>query len=254
MKALWAVATNTFRETVRERVLYNLFFFAIVMIVCGVMLQQISIRQDEKIIKDLGLAGIDLCGTLIAMFIGVGLVSKEIERRSLYPVLAKPLTRDEFLIGKFVGLCITLAVNVAGMTAAMAATLWLTSGSPDVGLLKGVLAIYAGLVLTVALALFFSSQSSAVVAAVCTFAVVLAGRYSDVILNMGDVVSALPVWMTRALYYALPNFRNFDIKNRVVYGDPVGWEALAWIAAYAASYSAVVLGLALASFRRRELQ
>jgi ABC-type transport system involved in multi-copper enzyme maturation permease subunit len=254
MKVIWAVATNTFRETVRERVLYNLVFFAIVMTVCGAMLQQISIRQDQKIIKDLGLAGIDIFGSLIAMFIGVGLVSKEIERRSLYPLLAKPLTRDQFLVGKFLGLCITLAVNVAGMTAATSATLWATSGRPDVALLKGVLALYAGLVLTVALSLLFSSQSSTVVAAVCTFGVVMAGRYSDVVRNMGDVVASVPGWTTTLLYYVLPNFRNFDIKNRVVYGDPVGWDVLAWIYAYAAVYSAVVLGLAVGSFRRRELQ
>ena len=97
------MAANTFRETVRERVLYNLVFFAILMTLSGLLLGQLSIRQDEKIIKDIGLAAMDLFGTLIAVFIGVGLVSKEIERRSLYPLLAKPLARGEFFLGKFAG-------------------------------------------------------------------------------------------------------------------------------------------------------
>ena len=112
-----AVAANTFRETVRERVLYNLVIFAILMTLSGLLLGQLSIRQDERIIKNIGLASMDIFGTLIAIFIGVGLVSKEIERRSLYPLLAKPLGRDEFLLGKFVGLGVTLVVNVGVMTA-----------------------------------------------------------------------------------------------------------------------------------------
>src|SRR5215510_377528 len=94
-----AVAANTFRETVRERVLYNLVFFAILMTLSGLLLKQLSIRQDEKIIKDVGLAAMELFGMLIAVFIGVGLVSKEIERRSLHPLLAKPVSRAEFFLG-----------------------------------------------------------------------------------------------------------------------------------------------------------
>jgi len=105
-----AVAANTFRETVRERVLYNLVFFAILMTLAGLLVRQLSIRQDEKIIKDIGLASMELFGTLIAVFIGVGLVSKEIERRSLFPLLAKPLGRGEFFLGKFLGLAFTLLV------------------------------------------------------------------------------------------------------------------------------------------------
>ncbi len=120
------MAANTFRETVRERVLYNLVFFAILMTLSGLLVGQLSIRQDEKIIKDIGLAAMELFGTLIAIFIGVGLVSKEIERRSLYPLLAKPLSRDEFFLGKFVGLGFTLLVNVAVMAAGLYLTLWAT--------------------------------------------------------------------------------------------------------------------------------
>jgi ABC-type transport system involved in multi-copper enzyme maturation permease subunit len=254
MRAVLPVAANTFRETVRERVLYNLVFFAILMTLSGVLLRQISIHEDEKIIKDIGLAAIDVFGSIIALFIGVGLVSKEIERRSLYPLLAKPLTRDELILGKFLGLCFTLAINVAVMTLGLWATLWVSSGGFDLTLLKAVVPIYAGLVLTVAIALLFSSLSSSVLAAVCTFGVIVAGRYSDVILNMREVIEDVPAWLIRAAYYALPNFRNFDLKTHVVYGDPVGWDAIGGIITYAAVYAAVVLGLAMLSFRRRELQ
>ena len=116
-----AVAANTFRETVRERVLYNLVFFAILMTLAGLLLGQLSIRQDEKILKDIGLAAMDLFGTLIAVFIGTGLVSKEIERRSLYPLLAKPLSRGEFFLGKFAGARLHAAREPVGDAAGPAA-------------------------------------------------------------------------------------------------------------------------------------
>jgi ABC-type transport system involved in multi-copper enzyme maturation permease subunit len=151
-RRILAVAANAFRESVRERVLYNLVFFAILMTLSGVLLREMSIRQDQKIIKDLGLASIEVFGILIALFVGVSLVSKEIEKRSLYPLLAKPLGRGEFLIGRFVGLGLTLLVNVVTMTASMLLTLALTSGTPDPALLKAVYATYLSLLLVVGVA------------------------------------------------------------------------------------------------------
>ena len=249
-----AVAFNTYRETVRERVLYNLVFFAILMTLSGVLLGQLSIRQDEKIIKDIGLASMDLFGTLIAIFIGVGLVNKEIERRSLYPLLAKPLTREEFFVGKFLGLCFTLLVNVAVMTAGLWLTLAATGRRPDPHLLKAIYPIYLGLILVVALALLFSTITSPALAAVCTVGLMLAGRFSDVIRNMREVAPGVPDWLPIGLYYLLPNFRNFDFKDRVVYGDPVPAQTLLWISAYAAAYAAALILAGLAAFRTRDLQ
>jgi ABC-type transport system involved in multi-copper enzyme maturation permease subunit len=249
-----AVAANTFRETVRERVLYNLLFFAILMTLSSLLLRQLSIRQDEKIIKDIGLASMDLFGLLIALFIGVGLVSKEIERRSLYPLLAKPLSRDEFFLGKFCGLAFTLLVNVSVMAAGLYLTLEATGYRADPRLLKAIYPIFLGLLLVVAIAMFFSTVTSSALAAVCTAGLVLAGRYSDVIRNMREVAPGAPAWLVEALYYALPNFRNFDLKDRVVYGDPVSFAALGWVTLYAALYLAVALGAGLAIFRSRDFQ
>lgn len=254
MNRLVAVAFNTYRETVRERILYNLVFFAVLMTLSGLLLGQLSIRQDEKIIKDIGLASMDLFGTLIAIFIGVGLVNKEIERRSLYPLLAKPLAREEFFLGKFAGLCFTLLVNVAVMTVGLWLTLAAVGRRPDPRLLEAVYPIYLGLVLVVALALLFSTFTSPVLAAVCTVGVVLAGRFSDVIRNMREVAPGVPGWRPAGLYYALPNFRNFDFKDDVVYGQPVAAATLLMVTAYAAAYAAVLMLAGLAAFRTRDLQ
>jgi ABC-type transport system involved in multi-copper enzyme maturation permease subunit len=254
LNRITAVAANTFRETVRERVLYNLVFFAMLMTLSGLLLGQLSIRQDEKIIKDIGLASIDLFGTLIALFIGVGLVSKEIERRSLYPLLAKPLTRGELFLGKFAGLAFTLLVNVTVMVFGVYATLFATSRSLSPVLLGGIFPLYLGFLLIVALAMLFSTVTSSTLSAVGTLGLVLAGRYSDVILNLRDVAPGTPSWAISALYYLTPNFRNFDFKTRVAYGEAVPLDVLGWVTLYAAAYIAVVLGLGVAAFRSRDFQ
>jgi ABC-type transport system involved in multi-copper enzyme maturation permease subunit len=255
MSRIFAVAANTFRETVRERVLYNLLFFAVLMTLSGFLLSQLSIRQDEKILKDLGLAAMDLFGTLIAVFIGVGLISKEIERRSLYPLAAKPLTRGEFYLGKFAGLVFTLLVNVASMTAGLYLTLALTGRRPDPRLLQAVYPIFLGLVLVVAFAMLFSTvSSSSALASVFTVVVVVAGRFTDVVRNMREVAPGVPPWLVEALYAALPNFRNFDFKDRVAYGEAVPAEVLAWVSLYGLAYVAVVLALGFSSFRSRDFQ
>jgi len=228
-------------------------FFAILMTVSGLLLNRLSIRQDEKIVKDLGLAAMEIFGLLIAVFIGVGLVSKEIERRSLYPLLAKPLGRDEFLLGKFVGLALTLLVNVSVMTLGLYATLLATGRRADPLLLKAVFPIYLSLLLTVCVALFFSTVTSHALAAILTVGVVVAGRFADVVRNMNEVMPGAPGWLTRVLYYAMPNFRNFDFKNAVVYGDAVPAATLAWVTLYALAYGAFLLTLAAAVFRSREL-
>jgi len=247
------VAANTFRETVRERVLYNLVFFALIMTLSGLLMGQLSIRQDEKILKDIGLASMELFGTLIAIFIGVGLVAKEIERRSLHALLAKPLSRDEFFLGKFAGLGFTLLVNVALMSLGLFGTLLATGRRADPHLLLAIYPIYLGLLLVVALAVFFSTVTSTVLAAVCTVGMVIAGRYSDVIRNMREVQPDAPPWILSFLYYALPNFRSFDFKDKVTHGDPVSLAAMGWVTGYAAAYIGLVLVVGLLAFRSREL-
>jgi ABC-type transport system involved in multi-copper enzyme maturation permease subunit len=249
-----AVAANAFRETVRERVLYNLVLFAILMTLSGLLLGQLSVRQDEKILKDIGLAAMDLFGTLIAVFIGTGLVSKEIERRSLYPLLAKPLSRGEFFFGKFAGLAFTLLVNVSVMLLGLVLTLLLTQRRADPVLLDAVYPIFLGLLLTVAFAMLFSTLTSTTLAAVLTVVVVVVGRYADVIRGMREVAPAVPPAVVSALFAIIPNFSNLDFKARVAYGDAVPAGILGWATLYALAWLAVVLGLGLASFRAKDFQ
>lgn len=252
LRRVAAVAANTFRETVRERVLYNLVFFAVLMTLSALLLGELSVRQDEKIVKDFGLAAMDVFGTLIAMVLGVGLVSKEIERRSLYPLLAKPLAREEFLLGRCFGLLLTLLVNTGAMTVGLYATLAVNRRALDPGLLWAVYGIFLGLVLTVTLALWFSSLTSPALAFLGTFCTLVAGRFSDVVRGMTEVLPGAPQALVQAVYYVIPNFRNFDLKNRVVYADPIPLAEMGWLTLYAALYASLLLGASLVAFRRRD--
>src|SRR3982074_1594291 len=176
MNRIGVVALNTFREAVRDRVLYNMVFFALVMMAAALLVGQISIGIEEIVIVTLGLSAISIIGLLIAVFIGVGLVSKEIDKRTLYALLAKPLRRWEFILGKFAGLALTLTVNPAAMAAGLFLALFYVKHSierADTAVLVAVYFILLKLALVVALAMLFSSFTTPLLAILFTAGVLL---------------------------------------------------------------------------------
>jgi ABC-type transport system involved in multi-copper enzyme maturation permease subunit len=249
------IALNTYRETVRDKVLYNLVLFALILIGSSYVLGKISVYQEVKIIKDIGLAAISIFGMVIAIFIGIGLVSKEMDKRTLDTLLPKPITRIQFLLGKYVGLSITLLVNVLVMTAGLYLLLLLMGERFDPALLKAIYLIYVGLCLLVAVAIVFSTFTSSLLAGLFTGFIYLAGYFSADLKHFENVVdsSILPS-VTRVLYYLLPNFRNFDVKSAVVSGDPVTLMQLVWATAYGATYIVLLLVASAWIFQKRNLK
>jgi ABC-type transport system involved in multi-copper enzyme maturation permease subunit len=249
------IALNTYRETVRDKVLYNLVLFALLMIGSSYVLGQISIYQEVKIIKDIGLAAISIFGMVIAIFIGIGLVSKEIERRTLYSLLPKPISRVQFLLGKYFGLAVTLLVNVLVMTAGLYLLLLVMGERLDPALLQAIYLIYVSLCVLIAIALLFSTFSSPLLAGLFTGFVYIAGYFSSDLKHFENVVDS--TWLavvTRTLYYLLPNFRNFDVKSAVVSGGPVPMSQLGWATAYAATYVVLLLVASSWIFQKRNLK
>jgi ABC-type transport system involved in multi-copper enzyme maturation permease subunit len=249
------IAVNTFRETVRDKVLYNLVLFALLMIVSSYVLVSLSVYQEIRIIKDLGLASISIFGMVIAIFIGIGLVSKEIERRTLYSLLPKPISRAQFLLGKYFGLCLTLLVNVLVMSGGLYLLL-LVMGEPLAPeLLKAIYLIYVQLAVLTAIALLFSTFTSSILAGIFSGFTYVVGYFASELKNLENVVdSPLLPRLTQVLYYLLPNFKNFDVKSAVVAGTPVPMSQLAWATAYGAIYAAMVLLAATWIFQRRDLK
>jgi ABC-type transport system involved in multi-copper enzyme maturation permease subunit len=192
---------------------------------------------------------------VIAIFIGIGLVSKEIDKRTLYGILPKPISRSQFLLGKYFGLCLTLLVNVAVMTVGLYLLLFLMKEPFQPALLKAIFLIYLELALLVAVAILFSTFTSSILAGLFAVFVYVAGYFSSDLKNLESVVESafLPPVM-RVLYYVLPNFKNFDVKAAVVAGDPVPWSQLGWATAYAGIYIALLLVASCWIFRHRNLK
>lgn len=268
MKATWWIAVNVFRESVRDKVLYNLVLFAILMMAASYLIGQLTAGQDIKIIKDLGLGAIAVFGLFIAVFIGIGLVSKEVERRSIYSLLAKPIRRDQIVLGKYAGLVLTLAVNVAIMVAAFYVVLaymqWmapqgmleaLEGPAMDPRMLKAVVLTFVQLSIVTAIALFFSTFSSPILSASFTLGLYIAGHFSADLKNFDAIVdSPAAVWVARGLYWVLPNLAAFDVKAQVVHAQPVAFGYMALTLAYGAAYIAALLAMAVVIFSRRDFK
>jgi Cu-processing system permease protein len=268
MRVVPAIAVSVFRESVRDKVLYNLVLFAVGLIAVSYLLSQLTAGQDIKIIKDLGLAAMSLFGLFIAIFIGIGLVSKEVEKKSIYALLAKPVKRHELILGKYAGLVLTILVNLAIMTAAYYAVLggmaWVDGSwfrphweapALDPALLKAIAMIFLQLAIITAVALLFSTFSSPMLAAAFTFGLYIVGHFNADLKNFEAIVDSRPLaYFARALYYVLPNLAPLDIKNQVVHAVPVPAGYLLMNAAYAAIYITLLVGGAMAIFMRRDFK
>ncbi|MHB8474643.1 MAG: ABC transporter permease [Candidatus Acidiferrales bacterium] len=258
MRRAGAVALNTFREAVRDRVLYNLVFFALLMMAAAILVGQISIGIEEEVIKSLGLSAISVIGLLIAVFIGVGLVYKEMDKRTLYALLAKPVRRWEFLLGKFGGLVLTLAVNTLAMAAGLFAALLYVKHHlerTDAVLLIAIYFILLKLMLVVALALLFSCYSTPLLAILYTSAFYVAGLFVEDMRTFHFAAeSPAMVALMRGLSYLLPNFENFDVMGAAAHGTEIPRALILQNTAYAALYCSIVLLIAAAVFSRRNLK
>jgi len=268
MKSTFAIAINVFRESVRDKVLYNLVLFAVLMMAASYLIGQLTAGQDVKIIKDLGLAAMSLFGLFIAVFIGIGLVSKEVERRSIYSLLAKPVERWQLILGKYAGLVLTLAVNIAVMTAAFYLVLvYMRWGVPELAqkawdapavdprLLEAIYLIFVELAIVTAIALVFSTFSTPILSAAFAFGLTIVGQYSTDLRNFQDVLdSPAAQRIARGLYWVLPNLGQFDVKSLVVHGQAVPMRYVGTATLYAALYIGFLLVISGLVFSHRDFK
>jgi len=258
MKNVLTVAANTFREAVRDRVLYNLVVFALLMMAAAIFVGQISIGIEESIIVSLGLTAISVIGLFIAVFIGVALVSKEMDKRTLYALLAKPVERWQFLLGKFCGLVMTLGVNTAAMGIGLFLALWVVKHPLQKGDLYVFVAVYLillKLALIVAIALLFSCFTTQFLAILFTAMLYVAGVFAAGLRTMqGIILASRPRALLRVISYVLPNFENFNVMGAVTHGGGVSGSLVLYSTLYAVVYGAIVLATAAMVFSRRDLK
>lgn len=257
-RRIGAIAFNTFREAVRDRVLYNLIVFAILIVGSSLIFGQISIGIERLVLINLGMTAISLFGILIAIFLGIGLVSKEIEKKTLYTVIgARPVRRWEFIVGKFAGLAGTLIVN-AGLMAIgfFAALLYLTHAfqRADLYILVALYFIVLQFLVITALTLFFSSFSSPLMSAVFAFALFVIGTFAEDLRAFAAMTEGITRLVSSGLAWLVPNFAAFNVISQVAHSVPVPGRLILFNSIYALLYSAVCISAAVLIFDRRNLK
>ena len=252
MKTILAIARNTFKETVRDRILYGIAGFSALYVVFAVLLSKIALG-DVTILKSFGLAGIYLFGTVVTVFLGSSVISKEVERRTLYFVLSKPVSRSRFVVVKFIGLCTAVTFLIALMACVYLAVVSVNHGGFDA---FGLAAIgYQILETFVMLAtLTFVSVIAAPLAGtlIAVMALFVGHSLGSVMASAQRAGGAL-LWFIRFVYYAFPNLEKFDIRNAVVHGMAPSWQSAALACAYAAAYGIAMICMAIAFMKRKEL-
>lgn len=250
-----AIAGNTVREAVRSRVLYTLLFFALAMIGAGVLLATLSYVERDRILQDVGFAAIRVFGVAIAIFVGIGLVHREVDRRTVYTILSKPIARSEFLLGKYLGLLATLWLQIAVMGASFAFVSWLAEAPLGAGHAAALAGIGAEVAVMVAIALLFSSITSPMLAAFFTAGLWLIGHLTRDLRALGAQSDAASVTRaTEFLYRSLPDLEAFDLAGHAAHGLPLASSDLVLPALYGFGYVVLALGVAVLAFERRDFR
>ena len=255
MTRVRALAVNTFREAVRDRVLYSILFFAVGVLALSLAIDDITIGDQAKVVRSVAQGAVDLFGSIIAMFLGVSVIHKELERKTVYTVLSRPLPRWIFVLGKYAGLLLTVGVEIVVLVVVYTLFMLLRGDPPDLCLFVSMGMLFVELALLTAWATLFSAYSAPTTAAAFTLAVFLIGHLADDIWLYGNQADSESVRsVARALYWALPNFEVFSIREAAVHKLPVPWERIGPGLAYGVGYTVAVLAAAMAVFQRKDVK
>lgn len=249
-----SIAFNTFRENLREKLLYNLLIFALLMIGSSVLLTRLTVGEWDRLIIDLGLSSMNVFGVLIAIFVGISLVSKEIDKKTIFTIVSKPVPRYEFLLGKYLGLVVTLLINTIVMAAGLLAVMAYLGAPVTPMLFKALGFIFLEFLVITAVALVFSTFTSTTLSAIFTLAIYVVGHLSTDLKLFGAKMDEVGKAVLNAVYYVLPNLERFNLKGQVIHHIDIAASDLVLTAAYGLTYAAFLLLLASIIFQRRDFQ
>ncbi len=253
MNHVIVIAFNTVRELLRDKLFYNLLIFALLLIGSSILLSRLSIGESQRIIIDLGLASINLVGVAMAILIGITLVSRELDRRTIYIVLTKPVSRASLVLGRYAGLCITLMLNMAVMVVGFLCALWFMAIPITVSLMQPLTTIPLELVVVTAVAVLFSTITTSTLGAMLTCSVYVIGHSLAVLRATGEKMGGSADNILTALTYLLPNLERFNLKSHVLSQHVLPLLDIGLLAGYACAYAACILALAIKVFQRRDL-
>ena len=256
IRQIGALAWNTFREAVRDRVLYSIFFFGLGVVLLSLALEDIAIGDQAKVVRSVAQGAIDLFASIIAIFLGISLVWKELERRTIYTILSKPISRWTFILGKYFGLILTLAVQLILMVVVYVLMMVLEplQGFPEPVVFVSMLLVFVEVISDgfCDLVQLLLCTHDGVVFAISIFVI---GHLADDIWLYGSQADSESIQqMARALYWVLPNSEIFNLREAAVHGQPVPWQRVGMAAVYGLSYTALVLAAAIGIFQRKDIK
>ncbi len=255
MNAILAVARGTFREAVRDRVLFLVLVFGGAALVMSRVLSPIALGEGPRITVDLGLSALGLIGIAIVVLVGTQLVHKEIERRTIHVVLSRPVSRGQYLVGKWAGLAATMLTAVAAMTLILAAVGVSVRGPAIVGpIVQAAFMIACANAVLAALAVLFSSLSTPVLSVLYTLGLYATGYWTNDLRLFAEQMPGFAGGAMRFASYVIPNLELFNLRSHVAHGEGTTLLHLALAVGYAATYTAAALSLAVVAFERRELK
>jgi len=252
MKVL-TIAKNTLKEVLRDKILYIILFFALAMMAFSTLLYELSMKQDVRIIKDLGLGMISMFGIIITLFIGSSMLYKEIDKKTIYLVLSKPVKRSSFLLGKFIGLAIVLLLITLGLTASFFIILYIRDIPFNYLFLIAIFFTYLELLFLVSVTIFFSTFTSPIITIFSTLVVFLTGRsVTAIFVYIAKISSGMTQTILKGLFYLVPNLEHVNIINQVVYGVPVSLKQGSLVIGYIVLYTFFLLFISQITFEKKD--
>ncbi len=254
-RRILGIAENTFKEAVRDRLFLTIGVFACVVFGSSFIIGPLSLGEQVRITQDIGLASISILSFMIAILVGTSIVHKEIDRRTIYTVLAKPVERWEFIVGKFLGLGATVSLLMGGMTMLFVIINLVVAKGFEAGLLIAVLLSWMEVLLLIGLSILMSTVASPILGAIFSLLLYVIGHTSaDLKQLAGRFGSGSLKVITNAIYYALPNLEYLNVRSKVTHGVEVDATYVAFASSYALLYVVVFLVIAILVFERKEFK
>ncbi len=255
IRILTTLAYGTFRETVRDRLFYLVGMFGFIMLASTAVLSPLTIGAQSKIMTDVGLAAMSVFGLMVVMLVGSNMIHKEVDKGTIVTILAKPVGRRQYLVGKFLGLTLTLTCMLGLMGLLFYLVLLIAPGGFSLRYLSAIYMTLLELVLINAVVVFFSTCVSAPLAAISTLGVFCMGHLSQSIRDFGSMQGTpLQQKIFDGIYYIVPNLEVFNVRGAVVHGDVVAAPQLLLATIYCVGYVGLLLIFSGSLFQRKGLR
>ena len=250
---LRAIAFNTFREAVRNKIFYLLIFFGIFFVLSARIIALLTVGDTTKIVVDVGLASINFFSLLIAVFTGINLVFKEIDKKTIFNILSKPVRRSEFILGKFLGLALTVLLSLVMMAAVFLIFLLVNSAEISAIYFIYFVYMYLELLIIISISILFSSFSTPILSSIFTISIYLIGHLVWTFNHLKErIAGGFAKIIFYITYYVFPNLEKFNLKSSIILGEVPDFHQIFYTVLYGLFFVIAIISLSIFIFSKRD--